>query len=181
MAKEKKIKSKTVSTYKKWNAAKWGLFAGQFAAPVVPAAVMTAVNWEEWFAKSGHSLPLGFASLLVTVILAVVGLWKKNEIVEKSVSIVFYLSLLFFMIGVTCCFLASLFSQVGYMFMATGGGLLASGICDQVNKSIVNERVNEYRKLIDDNNLDYKAKHRQERIDRARREAEEEARKRAIE
>ena len=181
MAKEKKVKSKTISTYKKWNAARWGLFAGQFAAPLMPAAIMTAVNWEEWFAKSGTSLPLGFASLLVTVILAVLGLWKKNEIIEKTVSIVFYLALLFFMIGVTACFLASLFSNVGYMFMATGGGLLASGICDQVNKSAVNEKVKEYRQLIDDNNLDDKAKRRQERKDRARREAEEEARKRAIE
>ena len=171
--KEKKQKPQTLKSYQKWNTAKWCLYGGMFAAPFIPATAMTIINWDEWFAQTGVSLPLGFASLLVSTILSIIGIWKKDDIADKTVSAVYYLALIFVCFGATFLFLASLFSQVGYMFLATAGGLVASGTADQVNKSLVKPRVEEYKKLINENLLDEKAKKKALRAEQAKKDAEQ--------
>lgn len=177
---EKKPKLKTVQEYKKWNTAKWGLYAGMWASPLVPAGIMTVINWDEWFAKSGISLPFGFASLLVTTILSIILIWKKDDIVNKAVSCVFYLAVLFIFFGATFLFLASLYQMVGYMFMATAGGLVASGTADQLNKSLVKPNVEFYQNLIKENKLDAKSKRQAKREEQARKDAEEDAKRQAV-
>ena len=174
----KKELPKTVIAYRKWNAAKWGLYAGMFAAPVIPASIMTAINWNEWFAQSGVSLPLGFASLLVSTVLSIIGIWKKDDITNKAVSAVYYLALIFVCFGATFLFLANIFSQVGYMFLLTAGGLAVGGTSDQVNKSLVKPRVEEYKKLIEENALDERAKKKAERKAQAKLDAEKELKER---
>lgn len=169
----KQPKLKTVQEYKKWNGAKWGLYAGMWASPVIPASIMTAINWDEWFAKSGVSLPFGFSMLLVSTLLAIVLIWKKDDIMNKAISAVFYLALLFACLGGTMLFLASLYTQVGYMFLLTAGGLVVSGVSDQINKTLVKPNVDYYKELIANNQLDAKSKRRAEREEQARRDAEE--------
>lgn len=176
-----KPKYKTIQEYKKWNRAKWGLYAGMWASPLVPAGTMTIINWDEWFAKSGVSLPFGFASLLVTTILSIVLIWKKDEIVNKAVSCIFYIAVLFVFFGATFLFLASLYQMVGYMFLATAGGLVASGVSDQVNKSLVKPNLEFYQKLIAENHLDAKSKRQLKREEQARKDAEEDAKRQAVE
>lgn len=172
---EKKFKSKTVKKYRLWKTAKYGLYAAKYAAPFIPATALTIINWDEWFNKSGVSLPLGFASLLATTLLALIGIMKRDEIVKKNVSVIFYLAIVFVCFGATCLFLANLMAQVGYLFMLTAAGLAASATSDQIGKTVVEERIAEYRELIDTNCLDNRAKRRQERKERARLEAEQEA------
>lgn len=174
----KKQTPKTLVEYKKWNTAKWALYGAMFAAPVAPATIMTIINWDEWFAQSGVSLPLGFVSLLVSTLLSIIGIWKKDDLANKAVSAVYYLALVFVCFGATFLFLANLFSQVGYMFLATAGGLVASGTADQVNKSLVKPRVKEYKELIETNALDTRAKKKAERKERAKLDAEKEERER---
>ena len=170
-----KFKSKTLSTYRAWQGAKVALYAGMWALPVAPATVMTAINWDDWFAEAGSSLPFGFISLIVTTLLGIVGIWKKDELVNKKVSAIFYVALIFACLGATNLFLASLFSTVGYMFLMTAGGLVASATCDQVSKTLVDSRIKEYRELIETNALDSRTKKRNERKERARAEALAEA------
>ncbi len=174
----KKKVSPTIKSYRKWSTAKWSLYGATFAAPVVPATVMTIVNWDEWFAQSGPSLPLGFVSLLVSTLLSIIGIWKKDDIANKAISAIYYIALLFVCFGATFLFLSSLFSQVGYMFMATAAGLVASGTADQVNKSLVKPRVEEYKELIDKNALDERARKKQQRIAQAKLDAENEEKER---
>lgn len=175
MAKQKKKTPETVKSYRKWNVSKWALYAGTWVSPFIPATAMTIINWDEWFAISGPSLPLGFASLLVSTLLAIIGIWKKDEIVGKSISMVYYLAVIFAGFGASMLFLAGLFSQVGYMFLATAGGLVVGGTSDQLNKSLAKPMVEEYKKLIEDNCLDPKSKRKAERKEKAKLEAEREA------
>ena len=174
----KKEKSPTVRTYKNWKSARLALYVATFSSPLIPASIMTIINWDEWFQQSGISLPLGFASLLVSTLLSIIGIWKKDNLMNKTISAVYYLALLFVGFAAAFLFLANLMSQVGYMFLATAGGLLAGGTADQVNKSLVKPRVKEYRNLIDKNGLDARAKRKLERKKQAKLDAENEEKER---
>ena len=158
----KKPKSKTVSAYNKWRTAKVSLFVGAFACPVVPASIMTLVNWEEWFEKSSFSLPFGFASLLVTVVLAVIGIMRSDTIFKKTDIALFFLGGLFMCIGITCLFLASLFEQIGYMWIATGAGILGSAVCVITEQKVVEPNIELYSGLVDEYTLSTRAKKKKE-------------------
>lgn len=178
---EKKPKSTTLTTYKKYKALKYGLFAGTFICPVIPATVLTAINWQEWFNKTSVSLPFGFACLLVTVITAIVGVLKSDTVFKKADIALFYLAGIFVLIGLTCMFLASLFSQMGYLWLYTSSGLLGGGVCATVEKKVVEPLIGEYAELISEFALDKKSKRKQERMEKARKEAEAEANYQATE
>ena len=162
MAKVKKQKSETLINYEKWNRAKKALYVGMFSAPLAPATIMTIVNWDEWFKKSGVSLAM----------------WKKDDLLNKKISFVFYLCGLFVAFGASFLFLANLMAQVGYMFLATAGGLAISGTSDQINKSLVKKRVEEYKQLIEENALDERSKQKRQRKEQAKLDAEKEEKER---
>ena len=173
--KVKTPKSKTVSTLRSLKAGKVGLFAGVLALPIAPATIITLINWEEWFIKTDKTLPFGFASLLLTVIVAVVGILKSDTVFKKVDIALYFLAGVLMCVGITCMFLSSLLTQMGYMWLATGSGLLASGVCSTVEKKVIEPNIEFYEVLVNDNQLDKKAKRRQDRFARAQAEAKREA------
>lgn len=178
----RKEKSATKSAYRKWNAAKWSLYCGTYACPLVPAVAITAVHWEEWFQKdSGWSIGLGFGSLLLTVLLTIIGVAKRDKILNEKVSSLYYLSGILACWAIVLMFLASIANQFGYMLLYTAMGLLGGATCDQIRKSKVDSEVMFYRELICDVGLDDRLRKRNEKREKARREAEEEAKRRAVE
>lgn len=180
----KKIKSPTKSAYRKWKATKIGLRTGTYVCPVVPAGIITAINWSDWFAKSNSwHLGLGFSSLLVTVIVTIYGVAKRDQIMKEHISSLFYLSGLMAMWAVVLMFLASIANHFGIMLLYTAIGIVCGATCDQVDKSIVTEQVKFYKDLIEENALDARSRKRKEKIERAIKEAQHEAelRKRATE
>ena len=143
----KKPKHKTVQMYHRWNTGKWVLLGGIFACPLVPVIIVTLINWEEWFNKCSISLPFGFATFLLTVVLAILSVLKSNVVFKKADIALFCLSGFFMCIGLTCLFLASLFSQMGYMWFYVGGGLLGSGMCVAVEKKVFEPNIKFYKKI----------------------------------
>lgn len=178
---ERKPKPKTIQMRDRWRAGKVALMAGTFVAPVTPATIVTIINWEEWFSKSSISLPFGFASLLVTVILAIVGVLKSDKVFKKADVALFVLAGFFACIGLVNLFLASLFSQIGYMWLYTSSGLLASGACVLTEEKVVEPNLQLYNKLIEENCLDAKSKRRKAKEEQARKDAEEDAQRQATE
>lgn len=176
----KKPKYKTVQMYHRWNAGKWALLSGTFACPILPATIVTLINWEEWFNKSSISLPFGFATLLLTVVLAILGVLKSDVVFKKADIALFCLSGFFMCIGLTCLFLASLFSQMGYMWLYVGSGLLGSGTCVVVEKKVFEPNIELYKKLIAENCLDAKSKRKAKKEEQARKDAEEDAKRQAV-
>lgn len=176
----KKPKLKTIQMYRRWNSGKWALLSGTFACPLVPATIITLINWEEWFNKSSISLPFGFATLLLTVVLAIVGVLKSETVFKKVDIALFCLAGFFMCIGLTCLFLASLFSQMGYMWLYVGAGLLGSGTCVVVEKKVFEPNIKFYKNLIDENCLDTKSKRRAKKEEQARKDAEEDAKRQAV-
>jgi hypothetical protein len=89
MAKTKKIKSKTVQKRNALRATNVAMIGAKFVMPVVPATVMTIINWDEWFDKTNGGLPAGFITLLIATIIAVVGIMKRDDLAKKHVSSIF--------------------------------------------------------------------------------------------
>lgn len=176
----KKPKYKTVQSYNKWRNGKYALLAGTFASPIIPATVVTAINWNEWFSKSSLSLPFGFACLILAVVMAILGILKSNVVFKKADVALFCLAGFFAVIGLSCLFLASLFTQIGMMWLYVAGGLLGSGTCLAVEKYKIEPNVVYYKKLIEENCLDAKSKRQKAREEQARKDAEEDAKRQAV-
>jgi len=155
--KVKKPKSKTKSTYNKYRVAKYSLKAGTYVVPLVPDATILGVNWEEWVNQSNSwSLGVGFTSLLLTVIMTIWGIAKRDEVVKKNISPLFYLAILLAMWAICLMFLATIASNFGYLLLAASAGLIGGATCDQVNKSKIIPETEFYKKIMQDAGLDEK-------------------------
>lgn len=178
--KQKKPKLKTISMYRRWSFGKYALFTGAFLCPVIPAAVVTGINWDEWFNNSSISLPFGFACLILTVIFAIFGILKSDVIFKKHDIALFVLGGFFACVGFTCLFLANLSAQIGYMWIYVSLGLLGSGVCVVVENKVFEPNIIMYKKLISENCLDVKSKRAKKREEQARRDAELDAQHQAV-
>lgn len=181
MAKEKNQKSKTLSAYRKWTAAKWSLYAGTYVLPVVPAAIMVGVNWDEWFAQTGNngwSLGLGFGSLLLALLITIIGIAKKDKLLSEKVSPLYYFAGVLVLWAVALMFLANVLQNFGQMLLYTSFGLIAGATSDQVNKVYVVKESAFYKELVDTNGLNARWEHkkakRQDKKELAAQEAERE-------
>lgn len=173
--KKKAPKSKTLATYRKLQGADISMSIGKYLLATVPAIVMTAVNWDAWFANAGASLPAGFSMLIVSTVLAIIGISKKDDIVKKNVSGLFYIGLVFLCFAISFKFLSNICNQMGDLFLLTSLGIFGGAVDDQVDKTAVKPAKEEYRKLVEDNLLDPRSKKRDERKRLAREEAKAEA------
>lgn len=173
MAKKEKTTLQTLKTYKR---AEIGLNVGKYLMPLVPAVSITAVNWNEWFAKcDGISLPFGFTTLLIAIIGAMFGILKKDEILSKKLSGLVYLGLTFCIFGLAFMFLANVMAEMGKIFLFTGLSIFASMGVDQVDKSYVSKQVAFYQNLVDENGLDPKVEAKRQKAAAEKAKAEKEA------
>ena len=180
MAKTKKIKSKTVQKRNALRVTNVAMIGAKFAMPAVPATVLTIINWDEWFAQTNGGLPIGFATLLISTIIAVIGIMKRDDLAKKNVSSIFPFALALIVAGAACLWLANVMHQAGIMFMYTGAAVFASAIDDQVQKSFVVPRLAEMNEDIKEGGLDKKSNKREKRRQQRLQEISE-ARRRATE
>lgn len=151
MGKKNKVKSK----YIKWKVAKVSLHAGTYVCPLVPAGIMIGINWHKWFNSSNQwSIGLGFGSLLLSALITIIGVAKRDEVINKNVSSLFYLAAVMACWAISLMFLASIANQFGYMLLYTAMGLIGGATCDQINRMKVNKEVALYQGAFNDSNMD---------------------------
>lgn len=177
----KKPKLKTIQMRDRWRAGKVGLYAGVVASPLVPSAVVLGINWDEWFNEAGISLPFGFACLILAVVSAIVAILKSDVILKKVDIALYIIGGIFLLIGIADLFMASLFATMGKMWIIAGGGLLGSATFNIVEKKVVEPNLAFYNKLIEENCLDAKSKRKKAKEEQARKDAEEDAKRQAVE
>ena len=182
MSKVKTPKTQTQKSYRNWSIVKWLLYGGTYATPLIPAGIMVGVNWEEWFTpQESVSLGLGFASLLLTIVITIVGIGKRDKILRDSFSPLYYFAMILALWAIVLMFLASIAHELGTMLLYTCFGLVGGATCDQFRKTKVDENVNMYKALINEFELDDKQVARRRKRERARALAEEESKRRAVE
>lgn len=182
MAKEKKVKvkSKTVRQRNALKAANITMWGAKFALPFVPATVVTAINWDEWFANTHGSLPAGFLLMVVGTLVSIIGIWKKDKFMEKHISPLFILVIGLVLVASAFLLLANIMYQAGMMFLYCAAGALAAAVDDQVQMSVIAPNLAEIEEDIKEGGLDKKTNKRAERRKRRLKEMEE-AQRRAVE
>lgn len=168
----KKQKSPTISAYKKWKLTGSAFWLGKYLLPITPATVITAINWNDWFVDAGASLPMGFASLLISVLVTIISIAKKDDLVEKNVSSLFFIAGIMAVWAISFMFLANILQQMGQMLLFTVAGIVGGGITDQLDMKLAKPRIAEYKKLIEENGLDKRSQKKIVREQKAKEEAE---------
>lgn len=141
-----KTRTKTEKEYLKLKAGSVALNCGTFVCPLIPGTIITCINAEEWFSSKPYAVGLGFASLLLTMIISVLMVVKKSD-TFKNVSKLWGATLIMVMLGISFMFLSEVAGNLGMMFLATAGGLLGSSTCHEVDKIVVKPRL-EYKKMV---------------------------------
>lgn len=184
MSKEKK----KMSTLHKRNWLKVGKFSlkgGAYAAPLVPVGIEVGINWNEWFvqSKSGIHVASGFIMLIISTLLTYFSIAKKKNLL-KEVSAFWNVAIIVICWAISLLFLSSILSDLGFMLLYIGFGLIASATMDEVEERVIEPKYEFYRGLVTEYKLDKrevrKEQKKQEKIDQAKVEAELEARKQAI-
>lgn len=172
-----KTKSKTLATYKRYRALKWGLYSSVYALPLVPASVLTAINWDEWVAQTGNSwsLGLGFGSLLLSLLITILAVAKKDKFLKDLLSPVFYIALILGVWSVSFLLLSSILHNFGQMLLFTSLSLIVSGGADQVRTKLVEPQLSFYKDLVVTNKLNPKWEEKRKLKEERTRLATEEA------
>ncbi len=181
-AKKVKKAKTTLQKYKTWRNASYGLAASEFAMPLIPFGVVLGLNWSDWVGNSqseGWSIGVGFGMLIVATIMAMIGIWKKNDLISSKVSAVFYVAVVFAVVGFGLKLMASMINQLGDMFLYVALGIVGSGAVDQVNKVAIKPRMDFYSKLVKENGLTKTSAREMDDVAQAKKEGEEEKAKRA--
>ena len=173
--KVKKTKT-TLQKYKTWRNATYALASSEFAMPLIPFGIILGINWSDWVGNSqaeGWSIGLGFGMLIVATIMAMIGIWKKNDLINSKVSAIFYVAVVFAVVGFGLKLLASMINQLGDMFLYVALGIVGSGTVDQVNKAAVKPRMEFYSKLVKENGLSKASAKEIDDVAQAKKEGEE--------
>lgn len=175
MQKKSKQPKTTLQKLKYWKRWQLGLTISEFAMPFIPFGIVLGINWSDWVGGSpseGWSVGMGFGMLIVAVIAAIIGIWKKDEMVKSQFSGIFYVAIVLAIVGFSLKLLASVFSSFGDMLLYVCISVAGSGVVAQVNKSKVTKEVARYQKLVSENGLDKKSAKELDDEEQARLEGE---------
>lgn len=143
MAKRNKPKYQLNKDYRKWLAIKAGMKVGTYASVLTPSAVIFGMNYQEWFAESGSNGPsigIGFGMLIVSTLVTIVAVFKKDSDFMKKFSPLFYIAVICLLWAATFSFLSSILYEMGSMFYYISAGVLGGAVFDEVNTAYVNPR-----------------------------------------
>ena len=165
----------TVEKYKFWRNWNYGLEAGKFAMPCIPFGIILGINWSDWVgdsASEGWSIGLGFGMLIVATVSAMLAIFKKDEIAKQKMSGVFYVAIVFAVIGFSFKLLATIANTFGDMFLYVSLGIVGSATVDQIDKSAIRPRQEFYKNLIESNGLSRKSAQLMDDTEQAKEEGE---------
>lgn len=166
----------TLQTSKTLKRTHYAVYFGKFLVPVIPALIVTGVNWDEWFNKQGVSLPFGIATMLIAILIAIYSYSKsENQANGNKISPFFFIGAILSIFACSFLLLANILSQMGLMFIYVIAGIFGAGALDQVDKSIITSRMKEYNELVDKYDLDERKLKKKQAKEERRKKAELEA------
>lgn len=147
--KKSKAEYETLKQYHKFVAIKYSLKSGTYLFAVVPFFAELGVNWNAWFSNkdTAPSIGTGFAMLIVTTVLSLLAILKKDDEFMKKFSPLFYIAVIFIMWAATFMFLATIMNEMGKMLMYASIGILAGAISDETEKTVVEPKYKLYKEL----------------------------------
>lgn len=155
---------------------KYSMKTMSYSLPLVPVFTMVGINWNEWFitAQDGLRVASGFLFLVISTLFTYLSIAKKKKILEKA-SAFWNVSIIIICWGITLLFLSNILNDLGMMLLYIGFGIIASACLDEVETRSVESKYQFYQKLVTDNGLDAKENKKKAKLDKAKKQAEREA------
>lgn len=125
---KKQKKEKTVKELERHNRTiQYGLFASEFAVIPIPFAIMSAVNYEEWFVNNPDSWKIGLGGSLAIALMSIavflVGAKKENkELTGGYIAII----LGWYAFAFIAMLLSQILSEIYNIMFIGGTGMLAA-------------------------------------------------------
>lgn len=149
--KEKKQIPYTLRQYHKWRNIHYALKAAPVITVIAPLGVEIGVNWNEWFAQQDKfSAAFGLCLAVITTILSVIAITKKDSEMMKKIGPFISLGIGFLMWGAVCWFLSSLLYQLAYLLITAGLSILGAAVEDAVDRQLVYEKYTTLKTLADE-------------------------------
>ena len=161
---KKNNEPQTLKEYKKWRNIHYGLKVAPVVTVAAPLGAEIGINWNDWFAQEDKfSVAFGLVLAVITTVLSVLAIVKKDSEVMKKVGPFISLGIGFLLWGAVCWFLSTLLFQLAYLLITAGISILAAAIEDGVDKAVVKEKYEYLKQLADDNGFTKKGKWEMER------------------
>lgn len=172
--KTKEPQFETVRKYKAYRNAHYALKVVPYPTAIAPFAIQLGLNWNVWFPgdKDGTTVGIGLAMALLTTLLSVLAIAKKDSEFMKKVGPFVSVGFAFLAWGAVCLFLASVLTELGKMLIYSGCGILAAAVEDAVDKAVVKEKYLFMKDLADSKGLSKKGEWQQTAIAQAEADAE---------
>lgn len=157
--KPKNKQPKTLKDYKNWRNLHYGLKAAPVATVAAPLGIEVGLNWNDWFkVEDKLSVGLGLILAVITTILSVIAITKKDSELIKKAGPFISLGIAFLLWGAVCWLLYSLLYQLAYLLLTAGTSILVAAIEDSVDKWLVVEKYETMKKLADEKGFTKKGK-----------------------
>lgn len=156
--KNKPQDSATIKQYKKYRNAHYALKVAPFPTVLTPFAVELGFNWGEWFGegKDNTSIGLGLAMAIVTTVLSVLAIVKKDSELMKKIGAFVSVGIMFLAWGAICILLASVLTELGTLLLYSGAGIIGAAVEESVDKAVVKEKYEFMLDLVNKNGLSKK-------------------------
>ena len=177
-------KPKRTKTQKKLTALKAldGFMIGsKYVVAELPATIMVIVKHNDWFPTVTQtvSVSTGFSMFCITILVSLFCMARKEE-TYKKISPFLTAAIYLIIIGVICLFMASILSDLGWLCLYTGVGMVVAVVEDMVEKNVVKEKIKYWSSVLASAGLDTKETDEKARKEADIKKAREEALRRAV-
>ena len=174
---EKKPKrTKTQKKLTAWKFLRGFMIGSKYIVAELPATIMVIVQHNDWFPTVSQtvSVSMGFSMFCITVLASVFCIAKKSETYEK-ISPFITAAIYLIIAGVIALFMANIMTDLGWLCVYTGAGMVVAVVEDTVEKRVVKKQVEHWEKVLTEAGLNVKQTNEKAKlnadIERAREEA----------
>lgn len=131
--------TQTEKAYRRYRNAHIALKIAPYPTAFTPFAIELAANWKTWFpeGQNNTSVAIGLCMAIMTTMLSVLAIAKKDSDLMKKVGPFVSVGLAFLAWGAVCIFLSSVLMELGKMLVFAGCGILGAAVEDTVDKQLV--------------------------------------------
>ena len=174
---KKPKRTKTQNILNGWKTLDWTLKISKYIVAEIPATVMVIVQHKDWFPTKTQtvSVSTGFAMFCATILLSVFCIAKKSKTYEK-ISPFITAAIYLIIFGVIALFMANIFTDLAWLCIYTGAGMVAAVVEDTVDQRVVQKKVERWENVLAQAGINVKQTQERAKFESDVQRAKEEAR-----
>lgn len=174
---KKPKRTKTQNILNGWKTLDWTLRLSKYVVAELPATIMVLVQHNDWFPTKTQtvSVSTGFAMFCATVLASVFCIAKKSKTYEK-ISPFITAAIYLIIFGIIALFMANIFSDLAWLCIYTGAGMVVAVVEDTVEQRVVRKKVERWEKVLTEAGVNVKQTQEKAKFEADVQRAQQEAR-----